>query len=492
MKLKNISKGASQVAWLAAAFALTIMIVYVLSQGLVQVQGLTDWIISVFGGGGGGARAGVSELGDALLCAHWRCKRGCDYVIDMNMKIGTGEDAIPCPCEESWDLDGDGKICGATESKTHPIKSESTEDTIVSENWWKEEACITTCSDADFYKNENCKHEWTPYSNAILFDEDTMECTSNNAKCTVPRGTWYIWAYDSGGQTTTAIICDDKPAGAATCASQCGGVCGSAPPSDPTCSGSTCTYHNDIGRNYCDSGNCYCPTFETNCDCGVNGAQECTASGCRVIESKSFFCCQSQTPPPEPEAIYGWSVQGWLCDRRVEASECGDTCEEKCTAEGFDSVYYNPSGEGDDAYICICSDPTHCSVYTDESECPTDKCKWCDKCDGIKALYDEKKWDKCIGSSEYCGGYICTFNECNNNGCGGFDTECTTNQQFCNDDCQCENYYCCYDEYGGPVNINLMNICMTASSCYAWGGIPTDPDDLGQGCDIRYAASCPW
>lgn len=494
LKYINSRIGVSSTVALVVAFIIGIAIVYfALGQLFGKGTGIIDWIWNWFAGGGWVAvDISDEELGQALLCAHWRCIGGCDEVESMSStwtKL-TYLGKPGCPCDDSWDTNNDGRICGA-ESKTHPIKVQTTEDRVVSRGWYADYACDGGCNSVFLTKRANCEHaDLNAGENLITFNKDSspeIECIKKGGKndyCIVPKGTWYLWAFDNTlvfSQThhSDAIVCDNKPSGIPSCNVECtargyiSGQCASSPPSTPTCAGGLCTYWENIGDLYCTSNDCYCQGREM-CNCARN--KICTEHGCELITEQSFVCCQNLRE--------GWT--DWLIAEgvpptqcpvgtKVSAINCNPTapsdyiaCQSYCYSRDYGEFDYDFSTS-----VCKCSEPG-CVSLSDRASCvAAANCQWCDKCVngvGPQTLSIVANWDRCIPDSQSCGYYDCIRGQCgatcDNGDCPG---------ETCNKlTCQCETAYCCHDPYN-PLNF----ICTARSLC---GGIigdicnPTNPN----------------
>ena len=164
------------------------------------------------------------EFGRAIMCAHWRCLKGCTYAKSL---------VEGCECDDNWDnIIEDGKICGK-ESKKHPIKVETTEEETVTEIWWKSKACEDrTCNEVAIKKGECGLDSWIFEWHSIIFSQKTeagIECVEKKvgvayrvcSSCTIPANSWYIWAERASTGKIHVIVCDEKPADVLSCAEEC-------------------------------------------------------------------------------------------------------------------------------------------------------------------------------------------------------------------------------------------------------------------------------
>ena len=456
----------------------------------------------IFGKGYASIDIADTEIGQAILCAHWRCKEGCDKVESMSSAWTelTYLGQPGCPCEDSWDQDGDGRICGADESKNHPIKVVPSEETTISKGWYADNACDGGCNKVIFEKLADCIHGGrdTGDANIITFNRDSrveIECTANNNQCTLPRETWYIWAYDNSlfyGQNkmTDVIICDNKPSEIASCEDECEARgydddtnkngCEATVPSTPSCFGGNCVYYQDIGDVYnCDAGEtCYCYDEEP-CECHKN--MECTDHGCEVVPEQSFVCCrhvaEGWTRWEGDEDCVSWGgsiIDGERCDGTTLSNYLA--CENYCDSRNYDESEYDDSTD-----ICKCSEPG-CALFSDRASCvAAPNCKWCDKClngVGPQTLSESLNWDECIPDTENCGYYDCVVGECCGAKCAnscGSDIHCEG--EICNGlTCQCELGVCCYDPYNPTIKQCVaQELCggiITSSTCAVTADCP--------------------
>jgi hypothetical protein len=394
---------------------LAILIILVVGGVLNIVPGLAETIERLLKGGGT-LDISDTELGRALLCAHWRCKGGCD---DDYVKSNSEE----CPCEDEWDTNGDGKICGL-ESKNHPIKIISREDVTVTDNWWSSEACRSTICHNTYLAKTSCVKAIYLY-NGIAFDDSSsagIQCGEKEGytfkTCKVPSETWYVWAQLTGlADTVSTIVCQDKPSGIPTCAYECtarnaDGIlndgCGLLNREDPSCSSSwdRCTYYEDIGDIYCSGdNNCYCRFRDEDCYCDTYEPNECTETGCEPSEPAKTVPCSG-------------------CDQ----AGCEDTCEDYEWSGGL-----LVDGE------CVCSG-VPCNLHNNYEDCTDAGCRWCDECYQNWLYDDVDKRDTCIDASERCGTFSCVEDRCGAE-CDD-DGDCSLDE-VCVGDCSCVLYVCC-------------------------------------------------
>lgn len=453
MGSKHRSKGLA-IGWRTVLAMILVVLILAVMTGVTKFIPALGETINNLIKGGGTLDISDTELGKALMCAHWRCKVGCssDYV---------ESNPADCPCEEEWDVNKDGRICGS-ESRAHAIKLLSKEDVTVTKDWWKLKACETKICDRVILDKQDCELNLGSALNGIAFTDETtagIKCGDDDptlqgyGSCIVPPDTWYIWAKKALLSNTAVhtYVCDERPSEILSCAAECavrgGSVqndgCGAADYSDPSCDviNDKCTYYEDIGDIYCsDTENCYC-RFQDDCECADYETQQCTETGCGTVLARSFACCKFRDEP------YQWMRYDDCPEtNRYDQSDCDPpyNCQEYCDSlEYKDSVYVDSTKE------CMCS-RVECESYLNADECESGGCRWCDKCQERRVLEDEDKRDKCIEMSERCGIYTC-MKDTEGDLCGGEcsyeGNECGFNQG-CTYDCACVDYVCCENDYG--------------------------------------------
>ncbi len=334
--------------FLAVAIALTLI-----GGGIPMIQASISSVMDFIGGKSAAdiESAGESRLQEAINCAYYRCKSGCEVVAKMTWNyLGTdtgttklfyccvkdpenvwvedtedcrvvgapssceskptcqakcslagykegelvGEDAVggycecsipekgTCPCDLSWDSDGDGRIC--EESSEHPIKVELSENTFV----YREDPInyifkITNgCTIEHIHGNSlNIKND-SIVENSCNKDTD-YRTLYTYSECVLKKDTFYVWA----GESTLAGISKDNPNIV---------ICDSPKPG----SGGTDPCNSYETQNSCEDANC------NWCGCYVNFiSSEGVASNYCSKETNEDSCSELST-------IFGYTGTFWV------------------------------------------------------------------------------------------------------------------------------------------------------------------------------------